>query len=244
MTTTTNHLPLHLSPARFRRHFVLATIAIASTSLLIWLFGFSTELWVDMPHRKADMLEWRLSMALAYTAILFLAITLTVGPIAVFRKRPLSKNTYLRRDIGIWTGILALSHMIFGISIHTDGLAIASLWVMDMNMTGYILPLQGGWFGLANFAGLFQALLIALLLCISNDIMMRRLGMTKWKNLQRLTYLVVLSILIHGIAYQRVENRDLIIRGVFLFIMGSIILMQATALLTVIRRKSSKEGSA
>jgi DMSO/TMAO reductase YedYZ heme-binding membrane subunit len=61
-------------------------------------------------------------MALAYTALTFVTVTLLIGPWYVLRHRatPMIHNA-LRRDIGIWTGILGLSHMLVGTLIHTNG---------------------------------------------------------------------------------------------------------------------------
>ena len=51
-------------------------------------------------------------------------------------------------------------------------------------------------FGFGNDTGLIAALLFLLLLAISNDVSLRRLGAQKWKSLQRWMYAaVVLTIL-------------------------------------------------
>jgi methionine sulfoxide reductase heme-binding subunit len=230
------NLVLRMPAVRQKRHITLAFIAMGSVVMLFVLFGFSRERWVDTDSLKAEMIEWRISMALAYTALSFLAVTLGIGPLNVLRRRPLSTNNYLRRDVGIWSGILALSHVVFGITIHTDGLNIWTLWVMDMAMPGYAIPLQQGWFGIANFAGIFQATLILLILVISNDVMILRLGLGRWKRLQRLSYAALLLILIHGFAYQRVENRDGLLRIVFLVLIGSAAMIQIAGFVTVMRK--------
>ncbi len=227
---------LQLTPARQRRHMILAGCAIICALIAYVLFGASPETWSDGTV-KAEMVEWRISIALAYSALIFLAVTLAIGPLNALRRRPLSANSYLRRDVAIWAGILALAHVPFGASIHTDDLRFWTLWFMDMPMPGSIIPIQTGWYGLANFAGLVQLGIITLLLFISRDVMMLSLGIKRWKTLQRLSYVALISILIHGFAYHRVENRDRATRFIFLAIIGLTILLQIAGFIITLRKR-------
>jgi sulfoxide reductase heme-binding subunit YedZ len=202
------------------------------------LLGYSRERWLDVPGLKRDTFEWRMSMSLALTAVLFLIPVLAIGPLNMLRKRANPTNSYLRRDLGIWVGVLGLAHMVFGISIHSDNLRFWTLWIIVT--PGRPLRLVTGWFGLANYAGLLLASLLALLLAISNDIAMRRLGMRRWKNLQRLSYLALLAIMIHGLAYQELENRDLGLRLVFWGMIAFIIVIQGLGLFTTLRQRREK----
>ncbi len=229
---------LHLPARRRQRHLQLTFIASGCVLLLYALFGLSTEGWVDhVEGRKAAMFEWRMSMALAYTAILFLGVTLAIGPVNALRRRPLAVNSYLRRDIGIWAGLLALTHVAFGASIHIDDFQVWTLWLQDTSAADGGWILQGGWFGIANFSGLFQTAIIMLILVISNDIVMDRLGMTRWKNLQRLSYLALGLIFLHGFAYQRVENRDTLLRIILPTLIGCIAIVQAAGFITIVRKR-------
>ncbi|HEX6822337.1 MAG TPA: hypothetical protein VF123_09800, partial [Candidatus Sulfotelmatobacter sp.] len=63
------------------------------------------------------------------------------------------------------------------------------------------------WFGFGNDTGVVAAVLFLLLLAISNDLSLRRLGTRRWKSLQRWTYAVVILTILHGVAYQHVEER-------------------------------------
>jgi sulfoxide reductase heme-binding subunit YedZ len=47
-----------------------------------------------------------------------------------------------------------------------------------------------------------------LLLALSNDLSLRRLGTRKWKSLQRWTYAAVALTIAHGVAYQQIEKRQ------------------------------------
>lgn len=230
-----------LSLTRVKRHLLLAVIAVVSVVVIFGLLGYSRERWTDVSALKRNMFEWRMSMSLALTAMLFLLPVLIIGPLNVLRKRANPTNSYLRRDLGIWAGVLGLAHMVFGISIHTDNLRFWTLWIMVM--PGHPPRLETGWFGLANYAGLLLASLIALLLAISNDISMRRLGIRRWKNLQRLSYVALLSIMIHGLAYQQVENRDLGLRLVFWGMIAVIIVIQGLGLYATLRQRREKRLS-
>ena len=63
-------------------------------------------------------------------------------------------------------------------------------------------------FGIGNDSGLLASLLFLLLLAISNDLSLRRLGSRTWKSLQRWTYVAVALTLVHAVAYQFVEKRQ------------------------------------
>src|ERR1700731_2750734 len=94
--------------SRFRRQLLLAAIAAALT-LAFFLLS---------PKRPA--LD-RLSMATAYAGLFFLAATLMIGPLNVLRGGPNPLSTYLRRDIAVIAGALALAHTFIGLQVHMRG---------------------------------------------------------------------------------------------------------------------------
>src|SRR5258705_12893777 len=93
---------------RSTRHVTLAALAIAITCL-----AYAATPPPDVRHR--------LSMATAYTSLILLAVSLWIGPWNVLRRRPNPVSFDLRRDIGIWTGILAVLHTIIGLTVHLRG---------------------------------------------------------------------------------------------------------------------------
>lgn len=228
---------LSLPPKRRQRHWQLALIAAGCVLLFYLIFGLSTEMWLDHSYgTKSASFEWRVSMALGYTAVIFLGITLAIGPVNALRHRPTPPHSYLRRDIGIWAGLLALVHVVFGASIHIENFQVWTLFLKD---TGSGWVLQDGWFGLAYYVGLLQVAILLLLLGISNDVMMRRLGMSRWKNLQRLLYVVMPLLFVHGFAMHRAENRERVVRLVFMGMMLSILLIQFIGFMAT-RRKQQR----
>jgi sulfoxide reductase heme-binding subunit YedZ len=146
----------------------------------------------------------RLSMATAYAALVFVAASLWLGPWNVLRRRPNPVSFHLRRDVGIWAGLLALLHTGIGLTVHLRG----RMWMYFFRKL-HPLSLQKTLFGFANYTGLVAALLFLMLLLLSNDISLRSLGTRKWKWLQRWIYLAFGLTIAHSIAYQVVETRHL-----------------------------------
>jgi len=141
-------------------------------------------------------------MATAYAGLIFLAVSLWIGPWNVLRHRPNPVSFDLRRDIGIWTGILAIVHTAIGLTVHLRG----RMWMYFFKEL-HPLKLQNTQFGFANFTGLGAALIFLMLLAISNDLSLRTLKARRWKSLQRWTYVAFLLTGAHGIAYQLIEKR-------------------------------------
>lgn len=174
---------------RTRRHLVLVATAITLT----WI-AYSATPPPDVRHR--------LSMATAYAALAFLGATLCLGPWNVLRRRPNPVSFDLRRDLGIWTGTLALLHSAVGLTVHLRG----RMWMYFFKSL-HPLAVQNTLFGFANVVGLAAALLVLMLLAISNDVSLRTLGTRSWKSAQRWIYAVLGLTVAHGIAYQLIEKR-------------------------------------
>src|SRR5215471_3115707 len=98
---------------RTRRRRVWRHCLLAVTSGLV-MAG------VSGPLGSGDGLH-RASMASAYASLVMFAATLVIGPLNVLRGRPNPVSSYLRRDIGIWAGLLALVHVVVGLQVHLRG---------------------------------------------------------------------------------------------------------------------------
>jgi sulfoxide reductase heme-binding subunit YedZ len=195
---------------RYRRHFVLVAAAFA-----IVCIAYLATPPPDVRHR--------LSMATAYAGLFFLGVSLWLGPWNVLRRRPNPVSYDLRRDVGIWTGILAILHTVIGLTVHLRG----RMWMYFFKRL-HPLRLQDTQFGFANFTGLGAALLFLMLLAISNDLSLRGLKTRRWKWLQRWSYGAFLLTVAHGIAYQMIEKRHIIWVVVFV---GLIIVVVAAQIL-------------
>src|SRR6266851_3576200 len=209
---------------RSNRHLTLAAGAIAITCL-----AYAATPPPDIRHR--------LSMATAYAGLILLAVSLWIGPWNVLRRRPNPVSFDLRRDIGIWTGILAILHTVIGLTVHLRG----RMWMYFFKRI-HPLELQNTQFGFANFAGLGAALLFVMLLVISNDISLRALGIGRWKSLQRCTYLALTLTVVHGIAYQLVEKRRLPWVLVLTAVIVAVSATQVVGFIQVQRRMDQGQG--
>jgi sulfoxide reductase heme-binding subunit YedZ len=203
---------------RSKRHLVLAAAAGAFIGLV-----YAGTPPPDVRHR--------LSMATAYAGLVFLAMSLWLGPLNVLRQRPNPVSFDLRRDIGVWTGVLAILHTSIGLTVHLRG----RMW-MYFFKTIHPAKLQNTPFGFANFTGLGASLLFLMLLTISNDLSLRALKPLRWKSLQRWTYAAFLLTGVHGIAYQWIEKRHIPWVLAFSAIMSAVIAAQFLGFLRFRRR--------
>jgi sulfoxide reductase heme-binding subunit YedZ len=193
---------------RSERHFVLVAVAGAIIAL-----AYAATPPPDVRHR--------LSMATAYASLVFLAVSLWLGPWNVLRQLPNPRSFDLRRDVGIWTGILAIVHTAIGLTVHLRG----RMWMYFFKAI-HPPKLQNTQFGFANFTGLGAALLFLLLLAISNDLSLRALKARRWKSLQRWTYVAFVLTGAHAIAYQLIEKRHVPWVLVFAAIMAAVVAAQ------------------
>jgi methionine sulfoxide reductase heme-binding subunit len=211
---------------RLGRHSVLVAVAVTIVCL-----AYAATPPPDVRHR--------LSMATAYAGLFFLAVSLWLGPWNVLRRRPNPISFDLRRDVGIWTGILAIVHTAVGLTVHLRG----RMWMYFFKGL-HPLKLQNSQFGFANFAGLGAAFFFLMLLTISNDLSVRTLGTRRWKSLQRWTYAAFVLTAAHGIAYQLVEKRQLPWVFIFTALMIAVGTIQIYGFLCAQRRMNhaSKTG--
>ena len=158
------------------------------------------------------------------------------------RNRPNPPHNPLRRAFGVTSAIYALVHLVFGVNIHWHGWAIYWQFIKLYPDAPIPIGLRLDIFGVANNIGLLQAGLFIVLVVLSTNWAMRRFKINRWKQLQRLTYIVVLLIFIHGILYQIIEERQLIVRLFFIAIMVFVVVMQAIGIMIRWRRPSNFTG--
>ena len=148
----------------------------------------------------------RLSFSTAYPAIMLLAVTLLTGPWNILRMRVNPVSSDLRRDIGIWAGILGIVHTAVGQCVHLRGRP----WLYYVyGPQEHHHGLRHDLFGFANYTGAFSVLLLVALLATSNDWSLRRLGTPRWKSLQRWNYAVFALAAAHAIGYLVIEEQKL-----------------------------------
>jgi sulfoxide reductase heme-binding subunit YedZ len=162
----------------------------ASLLAVAWLY-------VTRPYK--DVIS-RLSFATAYPALVLLVLTLLIGPWNLLRRRRNPVSSDLRRDTGIWAGIVGLIHTVVGQNMHLRGRPW--LYYVYQHRPGGPSGLRHDLFGFNNFTGLASTLVLILLLATSNDWFLRRLGTPRWKQLQRWNYACFALAAAHSVGYQ------------------------------------------
>lgn len=157
----------------WRHHLPLALISGTSVYLLFITRDYSDTI-------------TRLSFSTAWPALVLLTATLLIGPWRTLTGKTSAISLDLRRDIGIWAGILGLLHTGIGQCVHLRGRPW--LYYVYEKWSEHLAPLRHDIFGFSNFAGLFAALVLLAALVTSNDASMRAMGKASWKNLQRWNY--------------------------------------------------------
>ncbi len=195
----------------FRHHLVLAIIC--SAVLIILYFSV-----------RSDDVKFRWSLTTGYVGLGLLGATLITGALNVLRKRRNPVSTDLRRDLGIWCGLISLIHVALGLQIHLGGNMLA--YFFRGTAESVIFAPRFDLFGFANYVGLIAALVITLLLVLSNDISLRQLGSKRWKSLQKWNYAVVIFVILHSFAYQFIEKRQLPYLILFGVIVGTALIIQ------------------
>ncbi len=151
----------------------------------------------------------RASFATAYPALALLAATLLIGPWNLLRKQTNPISADLRRDIGIWAGIVGILHTGIGQFVHLRGRPWL-YYIYGPQEHHHAFPMRHDLFGLANYTGAISVLILAALLATSNDYSLRKLRTRGWKKLQRWNYAVFALTGVHGFAYQGVEKQHMI----------------------------------
>jgi methionine sulfoxide reductase heme-binding subunit len=180
---------------RLKRHY----LPLMSLVLITGLFFY-------FKWKNIDLITY-ITQATGYISIIILSISLIIGSVNLLLKHKNPISTYFRRDISIIGGVLAVIHSLTGLFVHLRG----KTWLYFLKKTdeGYSIRLDN--FGLANYTGLISALIIILLIIISNDYLLRKLNPARWKNIQRLSYLMFILIIIHCYFYRiGKENINLI----------------------------------
>jgi sulfoxide reductase heme-binding subunit YedZ len=136
----------------------------------------------------------RFTVATGYLATGLLALTLLIGPanLLLGRRNPLS--SYLRRDVGMWTAIVSVVHVLYGLQVHGRLRDALDYFVADGG------PLTNS-FGLGNWTGLAATVIVVGLLALSSDVALRNLKARPWKRLQRLNYALFALVIAHAFFY-------------------------------------------
>ena len=147
-------------------------------------------------RRQRRFFMSRATTATGYVATGLLGLTLLIGPANLLLRKRNPVSIYLRRDVGMWTAIFSVVHVIFGLELHSGGQIsfMLSYFVVDGS------PLATS-FGLGNWTGLAALVIVVMLLALSTDGALRELKARTWKDLQRLNYTLFALVILHVFFY-------------------------------------------
>lgn len=139
----------------------------------------------------------QLTVATGYVATVFLALTLLIGPANLLLRKRNPVSSYLRRDVGTWTAIFSVVHVILAFQMEFSG-QISDFFNYFVAGDGTLLTNSFGW---GNWTGLAATVIVIALLVTSTDRSMRELKAKPWKNLQRLNYALFALVIAHAFFY-------------------------------------------
>ena len=203
-------------------HFSLAIISLTTC---IFVISVTSEPIVD-----------QLSIATAYICLFLITIALSIGPLQIIRNGRISLNIYLRRDVGIWAAIAGLVHCVIATKLamtpeYINTYVDVSFGILSENARADLFL----WGSVSAFV---IAVLLLILLSLSNQRAMKSLGVTWWKRLQRLAYLALVLTIIHGLAFQLIESRSLILIGILLIALLQVAILQSIGFALVIKHRT------
>jgi methionine sulfoxide reductase heme-binding subunit len=154
---------------------------------------------INPDERQTHLLVGRFTTATGYVALGLLALTLLIGPANLLLRRRNPVSSYLRRDVGAWTAIVSVIHVIAGLFVHGSPAPLGE------RLVRYFFAPDGSLltnpFGLANWTGLAATVIVVGLLTISSNFALRKLKAGPWKWLQRLNYGLFVLVILHAIYY-------------------------------------------
>lgn len=203
---------------RLKHHALIALGAVLLGASVAWVFAAAGP-------------RARISAALAYIGLAGVALSLAIGPLNIRRGRPNPVSGDLRRDLGLWGGIAGLLHVGIGLTVHLRG--HMEQYFVPRPGPDSRLPLRIDPFGWANHLGLLAGAILLVLVLLSSDVALRRLGAARWKRWQRLNYIGALAILGHGALYQIIEKRKAVLVALFALLVIATVVIQGLGMRAV-----------
>jgi methionine sulfoxide reductase heme-binding subunit len=161
-----------------------------------------------------------LTTATGYIGLVLLAVTLLIGPARRLMRRATPLSLDLRRDLGVWTAVVSVVHVVLGFQIHEGG-----------RILGYFLDVETmsprlNAFILANYTGLAATLILLILVAISNDAALRRLKARSWQRVQKLSFAVFALVVVHSVLYGALGSRATLYSVLFVLSVAVVVLFR------------------
>ena len=134
--------------SRAKRHLHFCIFAISATIAISFLI-------------LVNSITKSVSISTAYISMLFFVAALCIGPMNLILSRANPVSVYLRRDLGIWSAVLAIIHTVAGLQVHFGG----KMWRYFLYPSDkpHIIPVRYDPFGLTNHLGLACTLIMIIL---------------------------------------------------------------------------------
>ncbi len=175
----------------------------------------------------------QLSIVSAYLCLFLLGAALLIGPFHAFREGKPLGNSYIRRDIGIWAALNGLLHFYLAnvLSMNYEYLGI----YVENSPVPPSPEIRSELYSWGTILGYVIAVLFIVLLTLSNDWMVRKVGLKWWKRIQRLSYLGFLFTCAHAFVFQVLESRETLWIVVILLVTVLVLIGQGYGFATVKR---------
>ncbi len=185
---------------------------------------------------ERESLAFRVSLGTGYVSLALLAASLAIGPIRIAAGLRSPPSMDLRRDVGVCASLFAVAHVITGLQVHMRG----AMWkyFLDPNRGPVTVVPRLDAFGLANYTGIAATALLLALVAISNDFAVRRMGVARWKRVQRWSYAAAAFVVIHSVVYQLLDRRTTPFVVAFVAIVLLTLLVQITGVRHARRSRS------
>ncbi len=161
-----------------------------------------------------------LTTATGYIGLVLLAVTLLIGPANRLMGRATPLSLDFRRDLGIWTAIVSMVHVVLGFQIHEGGRILG--YFLDVET---LVP-QLNAFSLANYTGLAATGILLILMAISNDAALRRLKARSWKRVQMLSFAAFALVVAHSVLYGALGSRATLYSGLLVVTVAVVVLFR------------------
>jgi DMSO/TMAO reductase YedYZ heme-binding membrane subunit len=199
------------SRSRWRHHGALAAGSCLTSGLVV-VMG------------SGDTLLDDISLSTAYICLILMAVALSLGPLRALRSDPLTLNNYLRRDIGIWSALAGLVHLFVATELSMSPAYMQAY--VNLSAGGFSDRMRMDLFSWGSIVGFLVGIFVLLLLILSNNRIIKLLGATWWKRLQRFAYPAFVLTVLHGFAFQALEARNILLIGIVVAVFIGVLVLQ------------------
>ena len=214
-----------------RRRLLLHHVPLAAISAL----GLALYVIFSPSHDGISLS--RFVVGTAYLGLVLLGVTLLVGPVNLLLRRRNPVSSYLRRDVGVWTALVSIVHVILGFGVLLSDTGSGLVHFLEL-FVKHGKPVTDR-IGLGNWTGLAATVIVVGLLVLSTDRSLSELKARRWKTLQRLNYVLFVFVVVHAVFYGSLSHSNMLSAGVLVSTVVAVLLGQAAGILLWRRRHLS-----